>query len=61
MCAAFELKRIGEKLRDGQRSWLRLLKALDFVVPTDAHGIPRELAGYDDAIRQLKLWGYGKR
>ena len=61
MCAAFELKRSGEKLRDGQRSWLRLLKTLDFAVPTDPHGIPRELAGYDDAVQQLQLWGYGKR
>ncbi len=61
MCAAFELKRIGEKLREGQRSWLQLLKALDFAVPMDLHGAPIELAGYDDAVRQLKLWGYGKR
>jgi hypothetical protein len=60
-CAAFELKRIGERLREGQKEWLRFLQVLHFAIPTDAHGVPRELAGYDDAVRQLQLWGYGRR
>lgn len=57
--AAFEIKRPGEKLRAGQKRWLKILQERYFAVPLNDSLEPVELAGIDAVIAQLEAWGYG--